>query len=489
MASSSSDLATMAAWDAIETRERLRKKDVSAEEVLEGAIARAEEARHLGAVFERTYDRDRADAGARRTEAPLSGVPTFIKDLVQIRGVPTTWGSKAAGTYVSRRTDAIAARIEEIGLVTLGKSACPELGLTPTTEPLGWPPCRNPWDPSRSSGGSSGGAATLVAAGVVPIAHGSDGGGSIRIPAACCGLVGFKPSRFRLDMKGSNLLAVNVACEGVLTRTVRDTVAFHAALESRRAPRKVAPIGKVADKPSRPLRMGVFVDAPTGTPVNPEVRRAVLEAARSCEALGHRVEEIPCPFEGSVIDDFLRYWGIVAWLLVRTGRLGMHWGFDGSKVEPWTRGLMESFARKKLSALAATLRLRRFSRTFAQVMTRYDVLISPTLPDPAQLLGYLAPDLPFDTHFERVRPFAGFTSVYNVSGAPAISLPLGRSLAGLPIGVQLATAHGQDRVLLELATSIEAAKPWEAMAPRQRWLPALATADTPWERASARNTA
>jgi amidase len=155
---------------------------------------------------------------------------------------------------------------------------------------------------------------------------------------------------------------------------------------------------------------------------------------------------------------------------VRTGRLGMHWGFDGSKVDPSTRGLVEFFARERLPALAATLRLRRFARTFVQIMTRYDVLISPTLPDPAQLLGYLATDLPFETYFERVRPFAAFTSVYNVSGAPAIALPLGRTRAGLPIGVQLATAHGQDRVLLELATSIEAAKPWEAMAPRQTWL-------------------
>ncbi len=469
MTTASSDLATMAAWDAVETRDRLHTKDVSAHEVLEGAIARSEDAQHLGAVFERTYDRARAKAGVRHAEAPLSGVPTFIKDLAQIRGVPTTWGSKAAGTYVSRRTDPIAARVEDIGLVTLGKSACPELGLTPTTEPLGWPPCRNPWDPSRSSGGSSGGAATLVAAGVVPIAHGSDGGGSIRIPAACCGLVGLKPSRSRLDMKGSNLLAVNIACEGVLTTTVRDTVAFYAALESRRGPRRVTPIGKVADKPSRALRMGVFVDAPTGTPVDPEVRQAVLGAARLCESLGHDVEEIRCPFDGSVIDDFLRYWGLLAWLQVRTGRLGMHWGFDGTKVEPWTRGLTEFFTREKLSALAATLRLRRFSRTFAQIMMRYDVLISPTVAAPAPSLGYLATDLPFETHFERVRTFAAFTPAYNASGAPAISLPLGRSQAGLPIGVQLAAAHGEDRLLLELATSIEAARPWATIAPRQKW--------------------
>lgn len=470
MALSSSDLPALAAWDAIETCDRIRRKDVSAHEVLEAAIARAEEARHLGAVFENTFARARAGVANLDSGAPLLGVPTFIKDMTQIQGVPMTWGTRAAGRYVSRRNDPIVTSIEETGIVILGKSACSELALIPTTEPLGWPPCRNPWDPSRSSGGSSGGAATIVAAGVVPIAHGVDGGGSIRIPAACCGLVGLKPSRFRLDMKGSNLLAVNVACDGVVTRTVRDTVAFFAAIESRHAPRRVAPIGQVADRPARPLRMGVFVGAPTGTPVNAEVQKAALAAARLCETLGHVVEEISCPFEGGVFDDFLRYWALLAWLQVWTGRLGMHWGFERSKVEPWTKGLMGFFSRKKLAGLAATRRLRRFSSTFAQVMERHDVLISPTLAEPAPSLGYLAPDLPFNTAFERVRAYAAFTTFYNVSGAPAITLPLGRSSAGLPIGVQFAAAHGSDRALLELALSIEAAQPWPGVAPREAWV-------------------
>ena len=192
------DLMQPAAWDAVETAARIRKKEVSATEVVGAAFARAEEARPLGAIVELTYERARANAGAPRSEAALAGVPTFVKDLAQMRGVPTGWGSAASSAYVSRRTDPFVKHFEETGVVTLGKSACPELGLTATTEPLGRPPCRNPWDPSRSSGGSSGGAATLVAAGVVPMAHGSDGGGSIRIPAACCGLVGLKPSRFRL---------------------------------------------------------------------------------------------------------------------------------------------------------------------------------------------------------------------------------------------------------------------------------------------------
>jgi amidase len=459
-----SDRSIGAGWDAVETHQRIARKDISVREVIEGAIARTEEAWHLGAVFERTYDRARASLEGPAPNGPLAGVPTFVKDLAQIRGVPTTWGSRAAGTYVSRSTDLIAKHLEDVGLICLGKSACPELGLMPTTEPIGFLPCRNPWDPLCSAGGSSGGAAALVAAGVVPIAHGNDGGGSIRIPAACCGIVGMKPSRFRLDMKGSDTLAVNIACEGVLTRTVRDTVAFFTAIEAQRAPRKVAPIGQVERAPAGALRIGVFVDAPVGTPVDPEVRQVTLDAARSCEALGHHVDPIACPFAGSVIDDFLRYWGLLAWLQLGTARLLLHWGFDRKKVEPWTRGLAGYFGRAKLAGVAATLRLRRFTATFREVIDRYDVLMSPTLATPAPQLGYLAPDGAFETQFERVRAFTPFTPLYNASGAPAISLPLGRSRAGLPIGVQFAAAHGRDRVLLELASSIEEAFPWERVA-------------------------
>lgn len=462
--SAESDRSIGAGWDATETARRIKRGEVTVREVIDGAIARTEDAWHLGPVVERTYDRAHATLETLTSNGELAGVPTFVKDVTQIRGIPTTWGSRATGKYVSRTTDPIAKRLDSMGLISLGKSACPELGLTATTEPIGFPPCRNPWDSSRSAGGSSGGAAALVAAGVVPLAHGNDGGGSIRIPAACCGAVGMKPSRFRLDMKGSETLAVNVVCEGVITRTVRDTVAFFNALEARRVSRKVPPIGEVAAAPARSLRIAVFVDAPVGTPVDPEVRQATLGAARLCETLGHHVEEIACPFAGSVIDDFLRYWGVVAWLQLWTAPLVLHWGFDRRKVEPWTSGIANYFGRSKFAGVAATMRLRRFVATFGEVMSRYDVLLSPTVATPAPRLGHLATDLPFETHFERLRAFTPFTPLYNASGAPAISLPLGRSRGGLPIGVQFAAAHGQDRVLLELASSLEAEAPWERIA-------------------------
>jgi amidase len=430
-------------WDAVETAQRIRRGDVTASEVLEAAIARAENASHLGAVVASAYDRARAEL-ARLPAGPFTGVPTFVKDLAQVRGLATAWGSAGSGAFVSRRSDPFARRFARTGVVVLGKSATPELGLTATTEPLFAPPTRNPRDPSRSAGGSSGGAGALVAAGVVPIAHGSDGGGSIRIPASCCGVIGFKPSRGRLDMKGSRLLPVNVACDGVLTRTLRDTIVFHQA---------VAGLEAVADAPARPLRIGVFSDAPGGIPVDREVRAVVAETAKRCAALGHEVSELRCPFDASVVEDFLAYWGFVAWAQVRGARVAMHRGFDRAQIEPWTAGLVRSFTANRRATFAAIRRLRGFGRRYAAAIERCDVLLSPTLAQLAPPLGHLATDH-YETHLERLRAYAAFTPIANAAGAPAISLPLGATATGLPIGVHLSARRGADRTLLELAQTL-----------------------------------
>jgi amidase len=201
----------------------------------------------------------------------------------------------------------------------------------------------------------------------------------------------------------------------------------------------------------------VFADAPGGSPVDPEVRAAVLAIGRACAELGHEVAEIPCPFDGSAMDDFLAYWGFVAWIQVRSARVTMHRGFDRTRIEPWTAGLIDSFRRGRRGAFAAIRRLRRFARTWARAMKRCDVLLSPTLSQPAPPLGYLAPDQAFESHWERIRTYAAFTPLANAAGAPAISLPLGRAANGLPIGVQLAAARGDDRTLLELAQTLHVA--------------------------------
>ena len=444
-------------WDAVETAARLRRGEISRVEVIEAACTRVEASRALGAMVTEAFDRARREAlGA---EGPLAGVPTFIKDLAQIEGVRTAWGSGATGTYTSRRTDPIAGVFAAAGLVTLGKSATPEFGLTATTEPLAFGPCKNPWDLARSTGGSSGGAAALVAAGVVPIAHASDGGGSIRIPAACCGLVGLKASRGRLDMEGSSLLPVNIAVNGVVTRTVRDTVAFWSALEGRRRVR-LPPIAGALEAPTRRLRIGFFVDSPRRTPVDPEAQRVVQETAATCTALGHQVRAIDCPFESHVVDDFVRLWSFVAWIQARLGRVLTHRGFDERKLEPFTLGFARAFTQDRLGAATAMARLRKFPRRYAEILAPYDVLLCPTLATPAPLLGHLRTDGAFEETFARLLEFTPFTGLVNVAGAPALTLPLGRTTANLPIGVQFLGAHGEDRLLLELGAELEAAQPW-----------------------------
>ncbi len=459
------DAWAMAEWDAVETLERISAKEVSAAEVLEAAIARTEAAQPLGAVVTPTYERARSELAS--ASGPLAGLPFFIKDLVQVKGVRTRWGSRGSGEYVSRRTDPEAATIFRTGVVSLGKSASPEFGLTPTTEPLGFTATRNPWDPGRSPGGSSGGAAALVAAGVVPMAHASDGGGSIRIPAACCGLVGLKPSRGRLDVEGSTRMPINLAVNGVVSRTVRDTVAFWRAVEGAGAGGPA--MGEVRPEPAKKLRIGLHFDSPMAKELDPEVRAAVESAAALCRELGHEVELIPCPYSRQEGDDFLLYWSFIAFIYGTLGRVAVHWNFEAQQCEPWTHELKARFARQKWDGLQAIRRLRAQGATWQRRMGRFDVILSPTVGHPAPRLGELASDVPYDTLLERLLKFAAYTGALNIIGAPGLSLPLGRSGAGLPIGVHLAAGVGQDALLLSLGLQLEAARPWPRMAPRSAW--------------------
>jgi len=446
----------MESWDAVETVARIRQREVSAAEVLEATIRRAEAAAALNAIVTDTFERARARVASGALEGALAGLPTFVKDLSQVNGVRTGWGSAGAVDLVSKKSDPFVKRLERTGVIVVGKTAVPEFGMTATTEPLVRGATRNPWDPTRSPGGSSGGAAALVAAGVVPLANATDGGGSIRIPAACCGLVGYKPTRGLCDFEGSNLLPVNVAVHGCVTRTVRDTIAFHRAMSG---------FGDVAPAPARPLRMGLYVDAPAGTPVDAHVQDAVRAVGRACQALGHHVDEIACPFPAQVIDDFLDYWGFLAWIQIETARLTLHRGFDKTKVDSWTSGLAASFRSHRRRVFAAIRRLRRFDKEYAKVLERCDVLISPSVAAPAPPLGQLAADLPYETHYNRARTFAAFTPLHNLAGAPAISLPLGRTTTQLPLGVHFAAARRRDALLLELAQTLEAAHPWPRTAP------------------------
>ncbi len=454
-----------ASWDAVETAERIARRDVTALEVIDAALVRAEAARGLNAVV--TPTPELARERANRATGPLAGVPTFIKDLLQVKGVRTAWGTAASGEFISKRNDPTVDLIEGTGVVSLGKSATPEYGLICTTEPAAFGACLNPWALDHSTGGSSGGAAALVASGTVPMAHGSDGGGSIRIPAACCGLVGLKPTRGRLDMEGSNLLPVNIAVHGVLSRTVRDTVAFWRAIDAQRPAGKRMLAPEVAPRPKR-LKIAAFSEPPTKRPIAPEMVQALEKTAALLVELGHEVELVSCPLPESVVRDFISLWGWVSFVQPRGGLVVRGKGFIADKHEPWTHGFAGMFTKNKLRAVGDLIRLRRFTAEYAELIKKHDVLLCPTTGQVTPKLGYFRSDMPFEEGLEKVLAFTPFAAVFNAAGAPAISLPLCRSASNLPIGMHFAAANGQEQTLLELAFELEQARPWEKAAPRPK---------------------
>jgi amidase len=393
---------------------------------------------------------------------PLAGVPSVVKDNEAVAGLPTRHGSRATRLEPARHHSSFVADWTGLGLTILGTTTMPEFGLTASTEPLLTGATRNPWDTARSAGGSSGGSAALVAAGAVPIAHANDGGGSIRIPASCCGLVGMKPSRGRLrSPDGHDRLPVAITSQGALTRSVRDTALFYREMElARPGLGSLPPIGHVLHPGSRRLRIAVVREAMSGMPVDVDVQSAVVNTAALCEGLGHHVDEIDYPVGLQFGKDFLRYWAALAFAVQFGGQAIHGAGFDARQLEPFTVGLSRYF-RSVAAVMPATIaRLRRFAGVYEESMSGYDVVLSPVTSQPAPLIGYLAPDLDPRTHLLRLLRYASFTMIQNVSGAPAMSLPLGRTATGVPIGVQVAGASGSEALLLGLGLELEAAAPW-----------------------------
>lgn len=455
----------LARWDAMETADRVRRREVSAAEVVEAAIVRAERARPLNAIVTATFDRARAEAGRGSTGA-FGVVPSFIKDLTQVEGVRTTWGSAASGTFISKTTDDSAKAFARFGLISLGKSATPEFGLTGTTEPLAFGACHNPWDETRTPGGSSGGAAALVASGVVPIAHASDGGGSIRIPASCCGLVGLKVTRGRFDLEGSQVLPVRAIVHGVVTRSLRDTVTFWQALDRAQPAPNLPRLDDIARAPRRPLRIHFSTTSPASTPIDAEVRAALDQTARQCEALGHHVEQVEQIVTPADLEDFASLWAFLGFMQTRLAKVLLHRDFDPALLEPWSQQLAVHFAANKLQHLWRIRRLRQSDQGWLERMGKADVTLTPTIATLPPKLGYLRTDQNFELLRERVTSTLPFTAPFNASGAPALSLPLGRSREGLPIGMQFGSRHGSEALLLELGLQLEAAHPWPQLSPR-----------------------
>jgi amidase len=441
--------------------ERLASGEVSAAELRVAALARAHRANEaLNAVTVWSEEPPVTEVTVA-SEAPLAGIPTFIKDNEDLAGLPTTEGSWAVPDRPATSCSPWVAQFLGLGVSPIGKTTLSEFGLTASTETSRYGATRNPWDTSRSPGGSSGGSAALVAAGVVPLAHGNDGGGSIRIPASCCGLVGLKPSRGRLvDLAELERMPVNLGVQGVLTRSVRDTARY--LLEAERVYRNAAlpPVGAAEPGTFPRLRVAVVTSSVLGLPVSRQTQQAVRDAGRLCERLGHHVDETGPVVPDSFGPDFLRYWGFVAFLLSKTGRQVYGSTFDASRTEEFTRELGSMFLHGVARFPGAVRRLRRLANEQEAVFATHDVVLTPVLGHAPPPIGHFSPELDFRTHLVRLLRYTNFTPVQNVSGSPALSLPLGRSDTGLPVGVQLAAPMGEERRLLALALELEQAAPW-----------------------------
>lgn len=475
-------------YDALGLAELVRTKRVAAEELLDEAIERAEACNPtLNAIVCKRYDEARVEIRRGFPTGPFGGVPFVAKDLgPALAGVPLTGGSRYFKDYVPSRDDEFFARVKRAGFTIFAKSNVPEFGLGPVTEPVLFGPCRNPWDTARTPGGSSGGSAALVAAGVTPIAHGNDMGGSIRIPASCCGLFGMKPSRARTPTVGGIVGDANVDL-GV-SRSVRDSAALLDAVRVRHGPLYGAPPfdGAYADEVTRdpaPLRIAIARGAMLGKSVDPECQKAVEHAGKLCERLGHHVEIA----EPSGIDYRALSVALIA-VFASYSAWKMHAG-NPLAGKPLRRGDLEPATwamvviGEVLSADALTTAVAQqiaLAIAFEEFFTQFDVLLTPTLSAPPIRLGELALSKNEIAQIEvlaRLRSaplirksaveiasslfdWIPFTPIFNLTGEPAMSVPLHWTPEGLPIGVQFAARLGDEATLFRLAGQLERAQPW-----------------------------
>lgn len=470
---------------ALELAAALRAGETSAVEVLDHTLERARTVGdrvgafvHLteGLAREQAAAADRLLAAHRRGAdvdlPPLLGVPCPIKDLTQVAGVPFEAGCAAYAGTVAEVDDGVVTLLRRAGTIMVGKTTVPELGIAAYTEPDVAPPARTPWDLGRSAGGSSGGAGAAVAAGVVPVAHGNDGGGSIRIPAAACGLVGLKPSRGRVSPGPHGVDGMGLGVHGALTRDVRDTaavldvLAHHWPGDHYYAPGPGGPFAAACDREVTGLRVGLLLDpvVVADAPVHREARAAAERAARRLEGLGHHVEPAPVPFLPEDWEAFMAVWAVGALLApVPEGAEDL--------LTPLTRWLRAAGRGVSGLDLAQALAgMQRLSRQAWERWSGFDVVVSPTLAQPPAPLGSLRDDRDPAGDFAAQKAFTPWGSVWNILGAPAISLPLHWAPAAdggpvLPFGVMLGARTGQEELLLGLAAALEAAEPWARRRP------------------------
>lgn len=454
------------ALDGVAQAQAIAKGDASPSEILELAIKRIERLNpRINAVVTTDFQAARSRARKNDLQGAFAGVPFLVKDLDDFAGMRTTYGSRAMLSNIAKTTDPYVQACVETGVNVLGKSNTPEFGLTGTTESLALGPCYNPWDITRSCGGSSGGAAAAVAAGMVAIAHGNDGGGSIRIPASCCGVFGLKPSRDRLIGTSDEY---GLSVQGAISRTVRDNAFLLAHTERPEPAPGLQQVGLVTEPSGRRLTIGLSLKGTNGLEPAADVRGAILSTAKLCEELGHDVRIARIEIDGrQMTEDFLVLWSSFAGQAVElfekmTWRKATH-----QDLEPLTLAFAERHRKGGKQKIAeAAKRLGQLAERVKEQMQPYDVVLSPVLSTPPPIIGDHSPTIPYEMLIERLTSYAAYTPLFNVTGMPAMSVPLHWTEQGLPIGSQFAAKVGDERTLLELAYELEEARPWAG-----KWAP------------------
>lgn len=468
------DLSDYRTYDALGLAELVARGAVSPHELLATAVSAVKAARPVNAVVSVMEPQARAAIDAGLPGGAFRGVPFALKDLwTQMAGQPTTNGSRLFADAVAAADSEIVARFRQAGLVLFAKTNTPELGLSPTTEPVLFGPTHNPWRPGVSPGGSSGGAAAAVAAGILPMAHATDGGGSIRIPASCCGVFGLKPSRGRVPFgpeRGEGW--GGMSAQHVVSRSVRDSAAALDAIagpepgDPYAAPAPVHPFLSAAGTDPRPLRIGLCTTAPGREEVHPGCREAAEATARRCADLGHHVVPVEWPFTAqtlartrtSVVGPY-----VAAAVSARAAELGRP--LAPGDLEPFTAALVERGRAQSATELVDGVQaMHEIGRAMGSQMEEVDLVLTPTLACLPVALGTLD-GAHLASHVTEVRLCTAFVALANATGQPAMSVPLDE-VDGLPVGSQFVARYGDEATLFALAGQLERAHPWFHRTPR-----------------------
>jgi amidase/6-aminohexanoate-cyclic-dimer hydrolase len=465
-------------YDGLGLAELIRRKQITPAELLAAVRERVAAVNpKINALSHQFFDKAEAQLKNGLGAGPFRGVPFVLKDLGQyLAGTITSAGSRVWQNSVAASDSTLVARYKQAGLVIFGKSASPELGLTPTTESVLYGQTRNPWNPEKTAGGSSGGSAALVACRVLPMGHASDGGGSIRIPASCCGLLGFKPTRGRVPMGPTQFEGWNgCSHHHAVTISVRDSAALLDATLGAElgspffSPPPARPFLKEVGADPGSLRIALAVATPGGTPLDPECRRAALEAAKLCESLGHKVEEAPVPVENTLARTaFLTILQVSIARVLDDAAQVLGRPVTEKDVEPVTWAtLQQGRAVSSIAYSRAIATIHQVGLTVARFMQKYDVILSPTLAKPPVPLGVLSlsPES-LESYGREVTEFSPYTALQNLTGQPSMSVPLHWTPDGLPVGVMFSARFGDEATLFRLASQLEKAQPWAARRPQ-----------------------